>query len=647
MDRNEPRAQERASEGPGPLVFALALPLFAALAQAPSEFAYYRRWLELGSDEAGLRALVALLLFAKTGIVLAGLALGLLFGARRVSAAGMRLAALVGTFVVLGLVAADLEVKRLTGNALAVYLPFLFEAETLVWAGTGFDPGPAVLRTLGRAAALVGLAAVPAFALERWTRADSPRRARRVVATAFAVFAFAPAAGLVAAAFAPAVVLSELRDQVPGFGSIALFAPAEERATRAASAAVAARYAEALPALRAAPRALPVPPIGPDAGPDVLLVVVESLRADALDPGTMPFLSAWSRRGLRLDRHAATSNASHYGLFALLYGRSPLRYFETVASDESPTLVEALRRAGYARHLVTCAELDWRRMKRFMGPPHFALERLAGPDLAACDREVITRARALLAEPGDAPRLVLAFLMSTHFGFHHPEPPDFLAPFAPALPPPNASTLDPERDRAALHNRYRNSAHYVDALLAELLEPIETERTLVVVTGDHGESLYDDGTLAHASRLSAVQVRVPFVLAGPGVPPDLVRDTPTDHADVARTVLARLGASDDALARLPGRDLVDGAPRAFLPWIHAKARPDGVDRVALVGDDVRVALRLDPERGRARVVGPLDEAGRLVRRALSAPSSARVADWLGAYLSETVSVETSPPTPIE
>ena len=629
-------------------VFALVLPIACALAQAPTEFAHYREWLELGRDEAAIRAAVASVLLGKTLVAMGGLALVLGLLARRVAGARLRLVSLLGTGLILAFLALDLEVKRLTGNPLTVYLPFAFERETLVWAGTGFDPGPALLRAGGRLGLSLGIGAGFAFGLEFWAARGSPARVRRLRLAGLAVLVAIPLIGLGSARSLPRSVVGELRDDVPGFGSMSLFlsgeGSGESRRLRAARAAIDARYAAAVSRWSSVPDPVVLPTEAKASGDDVLLVVVESLRADALGSETMPFLHAWAERGLRLDRHSATSNASHYGLFAFLYGRSPLRYFETVAGGEPPILTEALRRSGYERHLLTCAELDWRGMDRFMGPPHFELERLRGSGLADCDRGVVDRAADLLTERERPPRLVLAFLMSTHFGFHHPPA---VAPFQPALSPPNASELDPRRDRDALHNRYRNSAFYVDTLLRRLISRIDPARTLVVVTGDHGEALYDDGTLAHASRLSTVQTRVPFVLTGPGVGAGRVRTTPTDHADVLRTLLARLGWSSQAVAALPGRDLEQGPDRAFAALVHAKARPSEIDRVALASEAVRFGLRLDGTGGRARFTGLLGRNGRPDRGAVTDEEATHLVDWFDGYLTELDSGATSPPIPTE
>ena len=134
--------------------------------------------------------------------------------------------------------------------------------------------------------------------------------------------------------------------------------------------------------------------------------------------------------------------------------------------------------------------------------------------LPACEGEVVSRATTLLSRGARPPRFVLAFLMSTHFGYHYREEE---AHFHPSMGPPNALELDPERDRVGLVNRYRNSAHAIDEKIGSLLEQLDPSRTLVIVTGDHGEALFDDGTIAHSSRISDAQTRVPLVLTGPGI----------------------------------------------------------------------------------------------------------------------------------
>ena len=64
------------------------------------------------------------------------------------------------------------------------------------------------------------------------------------------------------------------------------------------------------------------------------------------------------------------------------------------------------------------------------------------------------------------------------------------------------------------------------------------DRTLVVVAGDHGEGLGDHGERTHGMLLYDSTLRVPLVIAAPGVAA-ATRDEAVSLADIAPTILAR------------------------------------------------------------------------------------------------------------
>ena len=131
----------------------------------------------------------------------------------------------------------------------------------------------------------------------------------------------------------------------------------------------------------------------------------------------------------------------------------------------------------------------------------------------------------------------------------------------------------------AVVNRYRNAVHAADARLGRFLAGVDLATTRVAVTGDHGQALRDDGTIGHWSRLSDAQTRVPFVVAGLGVPTGEIAAT-TSHAD-ASALLLRL---------LTGQPIdLDPPPR---PVLLVQSNPPGTteDWVVLDGEQ-RTAWR--------------------------------------------------------
>ena len=618
-----------------PIAFAAVFALAGALALLPAEFGHYRRLLEIGQEETLLRVAVLSSVLAKSLLALLLVVGSVVLAAARARPGRLRALAAFATVAVLGWIVTDLEGQQRTGISLASFLPYVTDPETFRWVGEGLRVGPMLGAIAGRLALHLVPAALLTWVLERWSARAPRRRALVLVAGAIALtIAASLATPLLQRAAAAPAALHHLSEQMPWTTG----RPAGSTRVGAWQRAAQDALERTLPTPRAvdllAPRpAQPPPPLPTslpvDARPDILLVVVESLRHDALDPVTMPKVWAAAERGLRLESHYATSNASHYGLFALLYGRSPLPYFQTLDAHVPPTLPTWLRAWGWTTHHLTCSDTRWRRMDEFMGPRDFEVERSKAPTLDACDRRVAARAAELLAPGERPPRLVLAFLMSTHFGYHHPEG---ATPFRPAAPPPDALALRPDQDTTALRNRYRNSAHHVDGLVGRLLDAVDLDRTLVVVTGDHGESLFDDGTLAHATRLSDIQTRVPFALFGAGLERRAPRDGPTDHTDVLPTLLARLGVDADDLADLSGQDLLSGRDDGFATLVHAKARGGGLDRLVLVSPEGRHALRLDAERGAILYLGRVDRDGRPIDGIGSDDARVRTIGRLERYL---------------
>jgi arylsulfatase A-like enzyme/tetratricopeptide (TPR) repeat protein len=110
-------------------------------------------------------------------------------------------------------------------------------------------------------------------------------------------------------------------------------------------------------------------------------------------------------------------------------------------------------------------------------------------------------------------------------------------PHAPYDPP------EPYLDRYR-EDRYSGEIAYTDEQVGRLLSAIEeqglTSRTLIVVIGDHGESLGEHGELTHGIFLYESTLHVPLIIAGPGVPAGKLIDSQVRSIDIMPTALAFL-----------------------------------------------------------------------------------------------------------
>ncbi len=126
-------------------------------------------------------------------------------------------------------------------------------------------------------------------------------------------------------------------------------------------------------------------------------------------------------------------------------------------------------------------------------------------------------------------------------------------------------------DRARALEAYAQEVEFVDSELGLLLEAVEKKsprrETLVVVTNDHGEGLWNHGFPGHVEQLYQESVHSPFLLYLPGRLEAAVENLPGQHVDERPTLLSLLGLPErgDVQGRVLPLHFV-GGPNAALSW---------------------------------------------------------------------------------
>ena len=362
------------------------------------------------------------------------------------------------------------------------------------------------------------------------------------------------------------------------------------------------------------------------ARPDVVVVLVDTLRADRTALGsppapTTPALAAWGAFGTRYSQAIAPSSWTLPSVAALFSGRDarahalagqPGLSTRHGADPDAPALAERFREAGYhtaavvANPLLTAASGFSRGFDEYVVAPSGARDDLSASidELRAWDAEALV-ARALstlAAAPRDRPVFLYLHLMDAHVPYD-------AANAALAVPAPGwtaagagdpplvgwAAELLPEQRELLVGWRtgYDGQVAFADRALGRLLSRLAEVRpapALVAVTADHGEGLFSHrrnpdspigpGPLGeaygdHGEQLYEEALRVPLWLVGPGVP----------ARDERRAVALRdLGAT---LLHLAG--LEAGGPR--LPLAPDHAVPESIAGAGTRGWFVRSADR--------------------------------------------------------
>lgn len=325
--------------------------------------------------------------------------------------------------------------------------------------------------------------------------------------------------------------------------------------------------------------------------PSVLLIVVESLRADALSKERMPRVFAWAQRGLVAKQHFGGSTYSEAGAFSLLFGRSPLLFDFTLDTHQQPTWCVIAHQLGMDCAYYSGHPKIWMRREEFLNArmvDHFVHDDTG--DWNQWDRTALQHAVTAIQNRAARPAISTVLLMSTHFEYQYPPEYERHLPVLLNTKWPEANLLGlGAASRTPLTNRYLNSLAFTDDLVADAIEQLDPSNTVIVFTGDHGESLGDDGRFGHGYSFADVISRVPFAMVGPGIPAS-TRETFSLHADLLRTLVPILGGT--AAGPAESEDLLTpAAARSSLLLAHCSYSHDVADALLIHGG-LRVRLQL-------------------------------------------------------
>ncbi|HYD12299.1 MAG TPA: sulfatase-like hydrolase/transferase [Allosphingosinicella sp.] len=296
--------------------------------------------------------------------------------------------------------------------------------------------------------------------------------------------------------------------------------------------------------------AAPAPVIPAGNRPNVILIVLESTRADAIGRrvdgrAVTPVLDALAAHGSVAPRAYSHVGFTTESLQSLFTGTlAPRDDRQSLVRDFLTNGYQVATFSGQAEDFGDTANLvGLRRGQVFVDGTMLKDQRsgaFAAQGSVNVDGKVLLREfdrRLGNPQAWQRPHFVYLNFQSAHFPYFNPGMDRVL----PGEPIARADIAIGNRDRVA--QTYWNAIAYNDRLIGALLERLRRlgvlENTIVVVTADHGESLFDDGFLGHGHMLNDQQTRIPFILSRPGVamPPVIGLD------DMRALILRAAGAS--------------------------------------------------------------------------------------------------------
>ena len=341
------------------------------------------------------------------------------------------------------------------------------------------------------------------------------------------------------------------------------------------------------------------PETDPGPPPNVLVILVDALRADHLGVGgyglpTSPTIDRLAADGVVFTSayaHSTWTKPSIATLFTSLYpGQHGIdrvgvqegdSYATDILGEGYDTLAERFRAGGYS----TLGVLNQVHLQARFG---FAqgfddFEAVRGLSAGKLNQKLLERLEAV----GSSPFFAYLHYLDVHWPYTNrlEGKQDVFGALSMKSEPPRrgnrarewAETLDAETDIAALKARYDQEVAFVDAAIGELMLALRAmdlyDNTIVVVTSDHGEGFLEHGKLLHSYTPYDEVLQVPLVFRLPQglLTPVAEVDAPVGLIDVMPTLLEL--ASLPPASQAQGRSLVPlmAGAKTTERWIFAES----------------------------------------------------------------------------
>lgn len=290
---------------------------------------------------------------------------------------------------------------------------------------------------------------------------------------------------------------------------------------------------------------------------NVLVIQIESTSAEYVDEKTTPNLLKMAQHGVSFVNHSTVYTESIPATYALYWsdylgdlGTSPRLLYERRLPQLN--LAEVLRSHGYTTGLFHSSFLSWGDFQFLFEDEGFDTivdsKTMLRPDhplpwsWGVAEEQTVEALTSWITQHRDQKFFAIYGTMFPHHPYECPLPED-------QRPFPHTSWI----------NRYRNSLYYADLNVGRVItflgEQGLLDRTLVVVVGDHGETV-TTYPVGHGLAVTPEEIRPPLIVSNPRLFAAAQQSSLySSHLDVAPSILGILGITPPA-AWL-GRELFD------------------------------------------------------------------------------------------
>ena len=301
---------------------------------------------------------------------------------------------------------------------------------------------------------------------------------------------------------------------------------------------------------------------------NLILIVMDALRFDHVNPEVMPNLMEIAREGVFFKYCLAGGGNTKSSI--------PCIISANYQYDPEKNLPTALKKAGYTtgclhsnilmrdfkngfdtfidlkRKMLT--QKTKRKIRRIIGDRGVRLFKTIRRKLKTAESYIpYERAERLVErclrwiEEAERPYFLWAHFMEPHIPYLPPE--NDLGLSTEQLIKLNDKVVEAaygketltEEEIEIIKRLYRSEVSYMDRWLGEFYRRLNKENTIIVYTADHGEEFGEHGRFSHGGKIVPELLHVPLIIVGDGVKRGVVVEEDVSHLDLAPTLLDLLG----------------------------------------------------------------------------------------------------------
>jgi len=288
----------------------------------------------------------------------------------------------------------------------------------------------------------------------------------------------------------------------------------------------------------------PLANLAPIPGKHIIMIVLESARGDLVG-------KVWNSKSVttNITQLAGSGSSADFAYSHTGYTVSSIKALlnRTLSSrKDRVSLTEYLSRSGYSLSFLSGQDESFGDIAkdtgmdapgRYLFDARSALEdRVYGSkapgSLRLSEERIVRQFNHRSGEVDwNQPQFFYINLQAAHFPYNHPTMPGLVN-----KTPIERSEIS-ENNIELLQATYWNAIAVADQAVGKILQHLKQMQvfhdTLIVIVGDHGESLFDDGFLGHGHALNQAQTNIPLVFSRP----DISLDWAVGQVDVAELVV--------------------------------------------------------------------------------------------------------------